>query len=449
MSRGSRNRARRPHLTTWVGIALAVVCVRTAFASTIESVHIDHVAVTEGGKHRVWISALDAEGNPVQGIEGHAVRVSEDGEGMSEVLVQPFDVSYASVDVTVIVDPVIASETLGENNSAWTGRLLAMLRPGDRLRLVGAGEGLPTVTVRSESELTSSRDRLRALAVSSPPRVFDALLQEVKRARRSTRGDVILVVTQGADRRSRHEAVEVLALLRSFTRPAPISVFLRDGAEEPGDVSRLNRLTQESGGITRRVQSAEGLAGALPEAVRRARGAYLLSYRPKRWDRDADRHQLRVAVRQAGTQRATETEFATNDVVVTPRAWSVWAAGVAVILLLGFGVAYTFRPRSIARLVIENGAERGCWFEIFEAPITIGAAIGNHILLPEPHVSRNHAMLERRGRFLEVIDQNSENGTFVNRDRVSRRLLSPGDTITFGGTISLTYHGPGTIRKRA
>ena len=434
----------------WLGLAVAWLCAGPAFASTIESVHIDHVAIQENGSHRVWVSALDAEGNPLEAVEARAFRITEDGQPIAKVSVRAFEDSYPNVDVTVIVDPIIASETLTGTDETWAGQLLATLRPGDRLRVVGTGEGLPTVTARSEAELTSSRDHLRALTASSPPRVFDALFREVKRARRSRRGDVILVITQAADRKSRHGALETLALLRSFTRPAPVSVFLWEGAEEPGDGARLIRLTQESGGITRRVRSGETLAGALPEAVRRARGAYQVSYRPERWDREADQHQLRVAVRQAGEERVAEMSFSSNDVVVAPSSWSLWVSGLVLMLLAGLGVAIAFRPRSIGRLVIENGAERGCWFEIFEAPVTIGAAVGNHILLAEPHVSRNHAVLYPRGRFLELSDQNSENGTYVNRDRItpnSRRLLSHGDSITLGGTITLTYHGPGRTRR--
>ena len=437
-------------VAAWLLTACSCTPLGIAWALELESVHIDHVAVMENGKHRIWISALDGEGHPLDGLPASAFSVTEDGESMYDVSVEPFDTRYRGVDVAVILDPLVASE-IGEPGSEWAERLLAELRPGDRLRLVGTGDGLPTVTVRSRAELESARERLRSLGAPSPPRVFDALFREIKHASHSGRGHVILLVTQAVDRRSNHEALEALVLLRSFTRPAPISVIQWEDAAEADDASRLNRIAQESGGTYRRVGSVDALASALSEAAGRARGAYLLSYSAKHWDGQADQHHLRVGVRQAGAERIGEITFASDDAVVPARPWGVWIAALLLVVLSTLTAAFVFRPRSIARLVIENGAERGCRFEIFETPVTIGAAEGNDILLPEPHVSRNHALLDRRGRLLELIDSNSENGTFVNRDRIPpsvRRLLSPGDTITLGGTISLTYHGPSSMRRR-
>jgi FHA domain len=453
---GKLRRSRRIGAGVWalvLSVASAWAGTGLASASTVESVHIDHVAVSRDGTHRVWASVLDAEGNPVPALDAGKFRITMDRNPTSEpdISVKSFDNRYPSVDITLIMDPTIASDILRGNGSELMGRVLGELRPGDRLQLVGSGESLPRVTVRSTNDWQNSQDRLRRIGAPAAPRVFEAIFQEVKRARRSRRGDIIVVVTQGVDRGSRHGAAEVLALLRSFTRPAPISVFLWEGAEESRDGTRLNRLTLQSGGTYRRVPSAESLQEALPRAIQRARGAYLLTYRAEGWDREADRHHLRIAIGRNEGERIAEMDLVTDDVAVSPLSWKVWA-GLGGIVLLAGGAAYGLRPRSFARLVVATGPERGCRFEIFGAPVSIGAAVGNDILLPDPHVSRNHAVLERHGRSMELVDSNSENGTFVNRDRVgpgSRRPLSSGDTITLGGTVSLTYYGPGAARRRA
>jgi pSer/pThr/pTyr-binding forkhead associated (FHA) protein len=82
----------------------------------------------------------------------------------------------------------------------------------------------------------------------------------------------------------------------------------------------------------------------------------------------------------------------------------------------------------VCRLVVRSGEEAGCSFEIFGLPVTLGAAVGNDLVFPDARMSRNHAVLERRGSSVELADLNSENGTFVNGDRIT-------------GTVELTYEG--------
>jgi pSer/pThr/pTyr-binding forkhead associated (FHA) protein len=114
----------------------------------------------------------------------------------------------------------------------------------------------------------------------------------------------------------------------------------------------------------------------------------------------------------------------------------VWLAALLIALA---AAALASRRRALFLLVVESGPEEGSWFEVYGAPITLGAAHGNDLLLFEPLVSRNHAVLERRGRSIEIVDLNSENGTFVNGERVSRRVLADGDTIRLGASVELTF----------
>jgi len=56
-------------------------------------------------------------------------------------------------------------------------------------------------------------------------------------------------------------------------------------------------------------------------------------------------------------------------------------------------------------------------------------------LLGDPHLSRQHAILERRGKTLHIRDADSRNGTFVNGQRVSASPLSDGDIIRLSDTV--------------
>jgi pSer/pThr/pTyr-binding forkhead associated (FHA) protein len=108
------------------------------------------------------------------------------------------------------------------------------------------------------------------------------------------------------------------------------------------------------------------------------------------------------------------------------------------------GTAFVaLQRRQQGLLVHDGGADEGVWYEIFAFPITVGGADGNDIVLASAQVSRNHAVLERRGRTVELADLNSENGTFVNGERIVRRALADGDRVSLGPAVHLIYEARG------
>lgn len=70
--------------------------------------------------------------------------------------------------------------------------------------------------------------------------------------------------------------------------------------------------------------------------------------------------------------------------------------------------------------------------------ITIGRAPDNDIVIADRTVSARHAEVVSVGEDQIVIDQGSLGGTFVNGERVSRRILAHRDVIEFGH-FSLRY----------
>lgn len=77
-------------------------------------------------------------------------------------------------------------------------------------------------------------------------------------------------------------------------------------------------------------------------------------------------------------------------------------------------------------------------FPLTQALVNIGRRLDNHLVLDEPHVSRQHAQLRSlRGKFV-LVDLNSTGGTRVNGRVVRQHTLQPGDVITIAG-IELIY----------
>lgn len=88
----------------------------------------------------------------------------------------------------------------------------------------------------------------------------------------------------------------------------------------------------------------------------------------------------------------------------------------------------------MAELVVLNGARAGAVFELPEMPTVVGRSPEAHFQLDDPWISSMHAMFERRGLEIWVVDLESRNGTFLGAERVQEALLAPGAVLRFGRT---------------
>ena len=86
-----------------------------------------------------------------------------------------------------------------------------------------------------------------------------------------------------------------------------------------------------------------------------------------------------------------------------------------------------------AGLVIRAGGGRvGESFPLEGERLSIGRRPESDIFLDDVTVSRDHALLVRRGGDYYLDDCGSLNGTYVNRERVDSRQLEDGDELQIG-----------------
>src|SRR5688572_19649123 len=69
---------------------------------------------------------------------------------------------------------------------------------------------------------------------------------------------------------------------------------------------------------------------------------------------------------------------------------------------------------------------------------TIGRAPGSDVVLDDPIVSAQHAVVKTVGMKSTIVDLGSTNGTFVENNRVKQHLLKNGESVIIGG-YSLMY----------
>ena len=92
---------------------------------------------------------------------------------------------------------------------------------------------------------------------------------------------------------------------------------------------------------------------------------------------------------------------------------------------------------ALVTLRILDGADRGRTHEDLTTPITIGREEGNSIQLNDDRVSRFHVKIQEDHDKVVLVDLDSTNGTLVNGETVSLRILKFGDLLTIGRSVML------------
>ena len=87
-------------------------------------------------------------------------------------------------------------------------------------------------------------------------------------------------------------------------------------------------------------------------------------------------------------------------------------------------------------LIFVQGTEQRTLY-LDHSPFSVGRKMEKDLVIADPRVSRDHALIvSENGKFL-VVDQGSKHGTFVNGERVQRKTLERNDRIEFGARDSM------------
>ncbi|MFL5320504.1 MAG: FHA domain-containing protein [Myxococcaceae bacterium] len=98
-----------------------------------------------------------------------------------------------------------------------------------------------------------------------------------------------------------------------------------------------------------------------------------------------------------------------------------------------------FKP---AFLYVERGPGAGQLVPVRQGLLIIGRASVSELRLQHPSISRRHAQITRKGEFFYVKDLGSQNGTYVNRQKLDTEVeVQPGDEIACGNAL-LKLRGP-------
>lgn len=92
---------------------------------------------------------------------------------------------------------------------------------------------------------------------------------------------------------------------------------------------------------------------------------------------------------------------------------------------------------ALITLRVLDGADRGRTFQALHTPVTIGREEGNSVQLNDERVSRYHLKIQEDQNQFVLTDLDSTNGTKVNGEDASLRVLRYGDIISVGRSVVL------------
>ena len=92
-------------------------------------------------------------------------------------------------------------------------------------------------------------------------------------------------------------------------------------------------------------------------------------------------------------------------------------------------------------LFVVHGADRARHIKLGETPVTLGRGPGADVVLNDERASKVHCTVRViPGDVVEVVDQGSRNGTFVDGERIDRTVLRPNSQLRVGHTILRVEH---------
>ncbi|NVJ27294.1 FHA domain-containing protein, partial [Myxococcus sp. AM011] len=108
-----------------------------------------------------------------------------------------------------------------------------------------------------------------------------------------------------------------------------------------------------------------------------------------------------------------------------------------------WGREYSNPGHPPAFLYVERGPGAGQLVPVQQGPLVLGRSSSSDLRLQHPSISRRHAQITRQADQVFIKDLGSQNGTFLNRNRVTTEVeVMSGDEITLGNAM-LRLRGPG------
>lgn len=413
-------------------------------AAKVADVQLDDVWPSPDGPAgppliELYVRALDRDDEPVADLTAADFRITDGGAPVAPSAIREItnlEMLGRGVACVVAIDTSAAmtGDPLKRARAA-VSQFVENVREPSRVAVVAFSDEVRTI---APFEGVGSGDSavvgVRALQVNPDAAhgaLYDGLQRAIELIRTTTglpRRAFVIVFSEGLDTGSQTTLEQLLAYAKGSDARVPVMVDAVGYGSGGQGLEILNRIAEETGGISLRAVSTIHIAPLFRVIWHRMRDGYILRYAA---DLDGGVHEIEVAIGQARNARAALLPEVQPEPEPIAREIPIAAAAAALAGVTGTGLAVWLlrRKRPAGRLRFESPLPAGDVFELRKSLTTIGFLDENDIEIPRDTVSKRHVRIHRRGRKLEIEDLDSLNGTFVNDSRISTSALEAGDRI--------------------
>ncbi|HSG39737.1 MAG TPA: VWA domain-containing protein, partial [Thermoanaerobaculia bacterium] len=219
----------------------------------------------------LYTTVLDRENRPVSGLEARDFTIFE--EGVKQEMARFETVTDLPIHAAVALD-VSASmnESLNKAREAALQFLQGTLRPRDRAALITFNDH-PNLAVKFTNDLPTLAGGLAGLKAERGTSLFDTVVFSLYYFSGIRGQRAILLLSDGKDEGSRFTYDDAL----DYARRAGVTIY-SIGLGDDVDKKKLSKLSEETGGRSFFVKSADDLAGIYATIEDELRSQYLIAY---------------------------------------------------------------------------------------------------------------------------------------------------------------------------
>jgi Ca-activated chloride channel homolog len=314
------------------------------------TVKVTQVDTTQFPKVVAYVSAVDAEGNPVQ-INPNQLVLRENGKTIRPDVIAGSDDSAPIKTMLVIdVSGSMRSANKLKNAKKVAAEYVNQMRSGDMAGLIAYNTKV-TIAQELTDDHTSLLAAIESLKAGDDTAMFDALQKAVDLLSLQTGRKAIIVLTDGLDNRSQTTPLNVLDSIGE-TGLSISTIGLGNPGQSTGNASALDEktltaLANNTGGEYGMATDEASLLNIYTKYGRLLQSEYAVTFTSTGALRDGINRQLTVVLQDGGLASwsdTTRTEFNPGGLLPEVAGSGTWPTFFILLVIL---VALLFLPRYI------------------------------------------------------------------------------------------------------
>ena len=379
---------------------------------------------------KAYVSVLDRDGKPVRGLTRENAALSENGRpiAIDSIWMTGAGGDREPLSLAIIIDQsesMSGEKIIRAKESVL--RFIALMETNDRAALITFSDKVALL-----EPLTSDHEKLMSAVKKIEPAghtaLYDAVAQGAEALKSVSGRKAVVVLTDGiANRGSLDIDQSIAEAVKDYVSVTVIGL----GADVR--TSRLERISQETGGAYFFTPSPSGLAEIYEAISRRIRNEYLLTYHTQ----DRADYLRNVSLSLGTGPTAVRSYFQPDSSLFgagrNPPRWTFAVSLLSLLGLMAISLRTMERQYATGHLSLVRGTGTTKGIDIGKT-VTIGAGAGSTLgLTKDRTIGLQHAeVVQENGRYV-IEDKGAATGTFVNKKKLTgRQTLRDGDVIDVG-----------------